>query len=260
MNQTFLYALIACSLFSFSAGPLGSLVVWRRLAFLGETLSHSALLGIALAASFDYPLFLGVFGIDLLIVIFLVWGRTQNFEFIESKLAVFSQASLAAGLIVFSFIPQATHQFNQFLFGDILALDLKDLIALAGLSLIVWIGVIYFYRSWILSWISEELAITHNINPHVTYAFVLIVLTLIISISIKILGALLITALMIIPAMSVRLFSSTPKQMMINASLSGILSTTAGLTCSYFFDIPASAAVTVCAFIIYCTIVITFRK
>jgi len=251
MNMTFINAVMACSLFSLSAGPLGCLMVWRRLSFLSDTLSHAALLGVALSLCFNLPITLGVICVDLLIVYFLIQKTGQELQANEARLAIASQVSLAGGLIIFNVIPAPAYQLNQFLFGDVLALSSGDLVSLAVLAVITWFLTIKYYRHWILSWISDELAVTHAINPQLSYIIVVALLALAISLAIKILGALLITALMIIPVMSVRYLASTAKSMMIYAAVIGVLSSIAGLLASYHYDIPASAAITVAAAILY---------
>lgn len=251
MSDLLLRAFFAGSLFAIMAGPLGSLIIWRRLAFFGDTIAHAALLGISLSLLFNLPSTIGVLIVSIALAIALVVFTARKFLAPDTLLAIFAHASLGFGLVALALSNTVQIQYNQYLFGDVLSIDVQDMVALALGAIIVLTTVWYFWHELLTTTISEELAISEGISVQKIKLIFMILLALCVTVAIKIIGALLITALLIIPAAAARFMSSTPKQMMVRAALAGIISVGIGLTCSLYFDLPTAPAIVCGAFFIF---------
>lgn len=251
MTDLFLRAFLAGSFFAIMAGPLGSLVIWRRLAFFGDTISHAALLGIALSLLLSLPSMIGVLIVSVALAIALVFFTAKKVLAPDTLLAIFAHASLGLGLVALSLSNTVQIQYNQYLFGDILSIDIEDMVALALGALIVSATVWYFWQGLLTTTISEELAISEGTSVKQIKLIFMILLALCVTLAIKIIGALLITALLIIPAATARFISSTPLQMIFKAVLAGIISVVIGLTCSLYFDLPTAPAIVCGAFFVF---------
>lgn len=251
MSDLFLHAFFAGSLFAVMAGPLGSMVIWRRLAFFGDTIAHAALLGIALSLIMHLPATMGVLIVSLTLAITLVIFTAKKFLAPDTLLAIFAHASLGFGLVALSFSSALQIQYNQYLFGDVLSIDVRDLVTLAIGVVIVLTTIWYFWHDLLTTTISEELAISEGIHVTRVKIIFMILLALCITVALKIIGALLITALLIIPAAAARFISTSPLQMMVKAVFAGIISVAIGLASSLYFDFPTTPAIVCGAFIVF---------
>jgi len=224
------------------AAPLGCFVVWRRMAYFGEATAHAALLGIALSLALELPIFAGT----LVAALLMAWVVTQlsGRELAsDTLLGVTAHAGLALGLVVASFLTGVRIDLMAYLFGDILAVTLSDLY-------IIWFGVIIglalIYWRWsplLISTLNEELAYSNDINPKREKLFLTLALAVTVAVSIKVVGLLLISALLIIPAAAARNISQTPETMVITTAIIGVISAVSGLQFSYFFNSPPGPSI-----------------
>ncbi len=224
------------------AAPLGCFVVWRRMAYFGEATAHAALLGIALSLALELPIFAGT----LVAALLMAWVVTQlsGRELAsDTLLGVSAHAGLALGLVVASFLTGVRIDLMAYLFGDILAVTLSDLY-------IIWFGVIIgltlLYWRWspmLISTLNEELAYSNDINPKREKLFLTLALAVTVAVSIKVVGLLLISALLIIPAAAARNISQTPETMVITTAVIGVISAVLGLQFSYFFNSPPGPSI-----------------
>ena len=224
------------------AAPLGCFVVWRRMAYFGEATAHAALLGIALSLALELPIFAGT----LVAALLMAWVVTQlsGRELAsDTLLGVTAHAGLALGLVVASFLTGVRIDLMAYLFGDILAVTLSDLY-------IIWFGVIIglvlIYWRWspmLISTLNEELAYSNDINPRREKLFLTLALAVTVAVSIKVVGLLLISALLIIPAAAARNISQTPETMVITTAIIGVISAVSGLQFSYFFNSPPGPSI-----------------
>ena len=224
------------------AAPLGCFVVWRRMAYFGEATAHAALLGIALSLALELPIFAGT----LVAALLMAWVVTQlsGRELAsDTLLGVTAHAGLAFGLVVASFLTGVRIDLMAYLFGDILAVTLSDLY-------IIWFGVIIglalIYWRWsplLISTLNEELAYSNDINPKREKLFLTLALAVTVAVSIKVVGLLLISALLIIPAAAARNISQTPETMVITTAIIGVISAVSGLQFSYFFNSPPGPSI-----------------
>ena len=196
-------------------GPLGCFVVWRRLSFFGDTLAHSALLGVLISITLDINVSLTIFVVASLVAILLLrLERTTNLAG-DSLLGLISHSSLAIGLVILGFLSFIRFDVMGVLFGDILSVNSNDL-------LVIWIGgalilvvLSYIWKPLFASTVNYELAEAEGMKPERVNAIFTILLAALIAISIKMIGVLLITGLLIIPTAMARNLSDNPRQMVI---------------------------------------------
>lgn len=229
------------------AGPLGSLVVWRKMAYFGDTLAHASLLGLALGFLLDVNLYLALVVCCLGIAILLATLQDQKVVATDTLLGILAHSALSLGLVAISFLDNVRIDLMSYLFGDLLAVSPSDLVFIYLGGLVVMALLIYFWRSLLSTSISEELASVEGINVPLMRIVLMLLVGLVIAVGMKFVGALIITSLLIIPAATARRFARTPEQMAIGASCLGVISVLCGLSLSWFYDTPAGPSVVICA-------------
>lgn len=247
LDDFFLRAIIAGIGIAIVAGPFGCFIVWRRLAYFGDTLAHAALLGVALAFAFEVNITLAVFLFSgLIAIILLILQKHVNLSS-DSLLGLLSHSSLALGLVVIGLMPWLRIDLTGLLFGDILSVSKTDIaiIYLGGLAILC--VLILIWRSLFAITVNAQLAQAEGKNPeHINFIFMLLI-ACVIAISIKIVGVLLITAMLIIPAASARRFATSPEQMAVLAALIGSMSVISGLYGSLQWDTASGPSIVVTA-------------
>jgi zinc transport system permease protein len=233
------------------AGPLGSFIVWRRMAFFGDALAHSALLGIALALLLQVSLTIGVVVLCLGLALLLTALQQRIDLASDTVLGIFAQSCLAFGLVALSFMDTMRVDLLAFLFGDILAMTALDVMWIYIGGAVVLATLIALWRPMLAITVHEELARIEDVPvERVRFAFVLL-LAIVIAAAMKIVGALLITALMIIPAAAARSFARTPEQMAVLAAVMGALAVMGGLSASLLWDTPSGPSVVAVAVVLF---------
>ena len=228
-DDFFTRALIAGVGIAIIAGPLGCLVIWRRLSYFGDTLSHSALLGVTLAYAFSMNITLSVFIISSVVAILLINLQKRTKLAGDSLLGLLAHSTLAIGLVLIGFLSSIRFDLMGLLFGDILAVTTDD-IALVWIGGIIILGILYFiWKSLFSATVNYDLAAAEGMRPEISNLIFTLLLAGVIALSIKMIGALLITGLLLIPAAIARNLSNSPKQMIIIAILAGIASVILGL-------------------------------
>ena len=219
------------------SAPLGCFVVWRRMAYFGEATAHAAMLGVALSLAMQTDVFIGA----LIFAIIMAWITTQlsgrNYA-MDTLLGVFSHSFLAVGLVVVSFLTGVRIDLMAYLFGDILAVSEFDLGVIWTGSLVVLALILWRWKPLFLSTFNEELSYASGFNPKREQLFLTIGLGITVAVSIKVVGVLLITAMLIIPAAAARNLARDPEMMVFAAALVSCISVTVGLRGSYIFDTP----------------------
>ena len=229
------------------AGPLGCFIVWRRLAYFGDTLSHSALLGVAIALLLELNITFTVFTISLGVAMLLLLLQRQARLSSDALLGLLAHATLAVGLVVLAFMTWVRVDLMGFLFGDILAINKADILTIwvGGLAVLIALAVIW--KPLFAATVNYEIAVAEGLKPDRANFFFMVLMAAVIAISMKIVGVLLITALLIIPAATARRFSTTPEMMALVASIIGAASVWAGLEGSLQWDTPAGPSIVVAA-------------
>ncbi|SET19888.1 zinc ABC transporter permease subunit ZnuB [Thorsellia anophelis] len=245
MFEIILPAWIAGCLLSFLTGPLGSFVVWRKMAYFGDTLAHASLLGVALGLFLQINAFYAVLATTLIIAILLYKLQKSPFLSIDTLLGIFAHSALSLGLVIVSIMPGVRVDLMNYLFGDLLAVTWDDLIIVSigvvlGCTLLFW-----QWRTLIAMTVDSDIAHVEGYKIGQAKLLLILLTALVIGLAMKFVGALLITSLLIIPASTSRLFSKSPEQMALMAIGFSVLSVTLGLILSAIKDTPAGPSVVV---------------
>ena len=233
------------------AGPMGCFVVWRRLAYFGETIAHSALLGITVAVVFSFNFMLGVLISSIAVVVVMYYiDRSENLP-TETLLGLLAHGGLAIGLVVLSFFPNMRMDLEALLFGDILAVSKTDLVVIWIGGGVVFASLLFLWRQLLTSTVSEDLAKVAGMRPDLTNFCFGLLMAIVIAGAVKIVGILLIVALLIIPAATARKFAISPEIMAVLAGLMGIVGVIGGLGSSLYWDTPAGPSIVVTLMILF---------
>lgn len=233
------------------AGPLGSFAVWRRMAYFGDTLAHSALLGVVFGLLLDINLSLAVtLGCLILAVILVVLQKSRQLA-TDTLLGILSHSTLALGLVCMGLLANNRVDLMAYLFGDLLMADWTDVGVIALVAGLVLVLLARFWRSLLSITVHEELARVEGINVEAIRLLLMLCMALVIAIAMKVVGVLLITALLIIPAASARRLTRTPEAMAIVASGLGAVAVFSGLAISFFADTPAGPSIVLSAGLIF---------
>ena len=259
-DDFFIRALIAGIGISLVTGPIGCFIIWRRLSFFGDTLSHSALLGVTIGFFFDINVAFSVFLISSAVALILLKLQKTTKLPGDALLGLLAHSSLAVGLVVISFLSSIRFDIMGLLFGDILAVNEIDL-------LIIWLGgalilliLKIIWKPLFASTVNNELAEAEGMNPERANAIFTILLAAIIAISIKIVGLLLITGMLIMPAAMSRNISNNPQQMVKLSVVGGLLSVLIGLFSSLQFNSPSGPSIITAALVLFSFTLIKIKR
>jgi len=233
-----------------AAGPLGCFVVWRRMAYFGDATAHAAILGVAVSLAFSLSLFVGVLVAALMMagVVSSLSGRTYA---MDTLLGVLAHSALAAGLVAVSFLQGAQIDLAAYLFGDILAVGRVDVGiiwagAIAVIALLAW-----RWQALLTATLNPDLAHAAGIDPRREQLVLTLALALTVAVAIKVVGVLLIGAMLIIPAAAARAFAGTPERMALAAAAIGGGAALLGLWSSYTWDTPAGPSIVCVAALVF---------
>jgi zinc transport system permease protein len=233
------------------AGPLGCFVVWRRMAYFGDSLAHSALLGVALATLLGINLNAGVLAIFVLFAFLLVRLQRQDRLATDTLLGILAHAALSLGLVAISFLEGVRVDLLGYLFGDILSVTWRDLIWIYAAGAGALAVLVLIWQNLLAVTVHEELALAEGVPVTVTRLIFMQLIALVIVIAMKIVGILLITALLIIPAASARRFARTPEQMAVLSAVIGCVAVLGGLGASMIWDTPSGPSVVAVAALLF---------
>jgi zinc transport system permease protein len=241
-----------------AAGPLGSFVVWRRMAYFGDATAHAAILGVALALLFSVPVTAGTLVVALAMALAVSALATRGHA-MDATLGVLSHSALALGLVAISFVPGVRVDLSAFLFGDILAVTRGDLAVIWGGAALVVALLAWRWSPLLTATMSEELAAASGVDPRRERVVLTLALAVVVAVALKVVGALLIAALLIIPAAAARGLSRTPEAMAGWAVGIGVLAALGGLGLSYVVDTPTGPSIVAAAAAVYLVVSVVRR-
>ncbi|WP_343079857.1 metal ABC transporter permease [Ostreiculturibacter nitratireducens] len=235
---------------SLATGPLGAFVLWRRMAYFGDATAHAAILGVALSFAFTAPVYAGTLATALAMAL-AVTALARRGHAMDAALGVLAHTALAAGLLAASFIAGLRVDLSAYLFGDILSVTRSDIF-------VIWAGgacvaglLLWRWQALLTATVNEELAQAAGIRPDRERLVLTLALALTVAVAIKIVGALLIASMLVIPAAAARGFARSPEVMAALATLAGVLATLGGLFASLRFDTPAGPSIVAAAAVLF---------
>lgn len=247
MFDILLPAWLAGILLAFITAPLGAFVVWRKMAYFGDTLSHSALLGVALGIFLELDPYIAVIVMTIILALTLVWLEHKTNYSIDTVLGIIAHVSLSLGVITISLLDNVRVDLMSYLFGDLLAIDYNDVLFIGIGVLVIAIIVKLFWQKLLSITISPELAQIEGLDVARLRLLLMILTALTIALSMKFVGALIITSLLIIPSATARLLAKTPESMVGYAIGLTMIAVTGGLALSWWKNTPAGPSVVICA-------------
>jgi zinc transport system permease protein len=229
-----------------AAGPLGCFVVWRRMAYFGDTVAHASILGVALALGFSMSPIVGVLvtAAAVAVTITIMTGRSWA---ADTLLGVTAHGGLALGLVAVSLTAGRAIDIESLLFGEILSVTANDLFVIWGGGALVLAVLIWRWRSMLTATLSPDLAYAEGVDPKREQLVLTLAIALVVAVALQVVGALLITAMLIIPAAAARVLARTPEAMAIISAAVGAVAVLSGLKLSYQFDTPTGPTIVAAA-------------
>ena len=235
---------------SLATGPLGAFVVWRRMAYFGDATAHAAILGVALALAADLPVGLGTLAVALLMAVTVATLAARGWA-MDTTLGVLAHSALAFGLVAISFVHGVRTDLSAWLFGDILAVTRGDLAYIWGGASLVAALLIWRWSALLTATLNEDLAHASGLNPDRERLVLVLALAVVVAVALKVVGALLIAAMLIIPAAAARGLTRSPESMALVAVVIGAVASICGLGLSLWQDTPAGPSIVACAAVVF---------
>ncbi|WP_210725814.1 metal ABC transporter permease [Modicisalibacter radicis] len=233
-----------------AAAPLGCFVVWRRMAFFGDATAHAAILGVALSLVLSTSLFAGVLVVSLLMAMIVSLLSGKGFA-MDTLLGVMAHSALAFGLVAVSFISGVRIDLMAYLFGDILAVGKADLAVIWGGTALVMGLMGWRWSRLLTATLNADLAHASGVDPRRERWILTLSLAVVVAVALKVVGVLLIAALLIIPAAAARPLSRTPESMALLAAMIAVTAALSGLQTAYWFDTPTGPTIVSLAAVLF---------
>ena len=229
------------------AGPLGCFVVWRRMAFFGAALAHTALLGVGLGMLVALDPTLTTLAVCFAFALLLAAFHEQRLLADDTVLGIIAHGALALGVVVISLRQDVRIDLTAYLFGDVLAVSRLDLLWIFTGGAAVLLLLVWLWPSLLRATLSEELARAEGVPTRTVRTVFMLLIAGSVAIGMKIVGILLVVSLLVIPPAAARPFARTPEQMAVLAALAGVLAVVGGLALSLHFDTPSGPSIVVVA-------------
>ena len=251
LDDFFVRALLAGIGVALTAGPLGCFVVWRRMAYFGDTMAHAGLLGVALSLVLQIAPVFGVFVVAATIAGLLLLLDRRRALSTDALLGLLSHGTLAVGLVMVALMTWVRIDLTALLFGDVLAVGVTDIVLIWAGGAVVLAGLFWFWRPLLADTVHPDLAAAEGMHPERARAVLMLLMALVIAVAMKVIGVLLITSLLIIPAAAARRLAATPEAMAVLAALTGALAVVLGLFASLQWDTPSGPSIVVAAILLF---------
>ena len=245
MEDFILRALIAAIGISIIAGSLGCFVIWKRMSYFSESISHSALLGVSLGLASGLGMHVGLIVVGTIFAGLIVLLQQQKFLSNDAILGIFSHLALSLGIVILSVVGGENTDYFALLFGDVLSISPIDIIWIYVVLAIVIALLIAFWQKLLLLTLNEELAVSQGLNSTLYQLLFMLMIALTVSISVQIVGVLLITSLLIIPPAIARVFARSPLAMVLQSIVVSMVAVLMGLGASTFYDLATGPMIVI---------------
>jgi len=245
ISDFFLYALLAGVALALIAGPLGCFIVWRRMSYFGDTLAHSALLGVAIGLMIGVNLQISLIVCCIVLAVVLALMDRGRDISSDTLLGILAHSALAFGVVLLALTESVRVDIEAYLFGAMLTITPQDLGWIVVVSVILLVLLARYWNDFLSLTVHQELAEIEGLNSQRLNMLLVIMVALMVAVSMKIVGVLLITSLLIIPPATARRMASSPEQMAIYAAVLGVAAILLGLLAAFAFDTPPGPTVVV---------------
>ena len=247
LDDFFLRALLAGVGIAVVAAPLGCFIVWRRMAYFGDAMAHSALIGVALGLALGIQSTFGVVLAVGIITLLLVALERKPWISSDTGLGILAHGSLALGLVALSLVGGRGVNYSAWLFGDILAVSRQDLAYIYGCGAFLLLVLLAVWRPLLAVTAHQDLAQAEGVPVLRMRAVLILLIALVIALAMQLVGVLLTTSLLIIPAAAARRYARTPEMMAALAAAIGAAAVVLGLYGSLWWDIPSGPSIVLAA-------------
>jgi len=244
-------ALLAGALVSVACGIVGSFVVLRGLAFIGDALGHGVLPGVAIALLLGLPGMVGAAAGSLLMIVGIGFITRRSSLSSDTAIGLLFVAMLALGVAIVSRSNSFSGDLVHILFGEILGISKSEILIQLIATLFILAMTVICYRPFLLLCFSPEQADTAGFSSKLYHGLMLAMIALTVVVSFKTVGTLLVFGMLLAPAATSALFSRKISTMMMGATVIGVASVYGGLLASYHFNIAAGASITLAASVIF---------
>lgn len=251
MDEFLVRAMLAGLAVALAAGPLGAFVVWRRMAYFGGALSHAALLGVALGLLLGVAPWAGVAVVVVVAALMLSGLTGVKGLSLDTLLGIVAHGALALGLIASALLVNVRVDLMAYLFGDILAVGWDDVAWLGLGALAIGLALAWLWQPLLNATVHAELAHVEGVDVRRMELLFMLLLALVVALAMKVVGILLVTSMLVVPAAAARAFTRTPEAMALIAIAIGALSVGLGLWGSFAVDAPAGPAIVVAATVLF---------
>lgn len=233
-----------------ATAPLGCFVVWRRMAYFGDATAHAAILGVALSLTLSVSIFAGVLGVALVMALSVSSLSGKGYA-VDTLLGVMAHSALAFGLVAVSMLQGVRIDLMAYLFGDVLAVSRTDLAVIWGGAAAVLVLTLSRWSALLTATLNPDLAYASGIDPKREQIILTVALAVVVAVAIKVVGVLLIGALLVIPAATARPFARTPEAMAVMAAALGAAAALIGLWAAFRFDTPTGPTMVCVAAVLF---------
>jgi len=251
MEDFILRAVLAAIGISIIAGSLGCFVIWKRMSYFSESISHSALLGVSLGLASGLGIHFGLVLVGTLFALLIVVLQERKFLSNDAILGIFSHIALSLGIVVLALVGGANMDYFSLLFGDILSITNRDIVWVYSVLIVIVALLFIFWQRLLLLTLNEDLAKAEGIKHTFYQLLFMLMIALAVSVSVQIVGVLLITSLLIIPPAIAKVFARTPSQMVFKSILVSILAVIIGLSGSMYYDLATGPAIVIALGILF---------
>lgn len=245
MEDFIFRALLAAIGIAIIAGSLGCFVIWKRMSYFSESISHSALLGVSLGLVSGLNIHIGLIFVNVLFAILIVVLQQRDFLSNDAILGIFSHIALSLGIVVLALVDDTNTDYFSLLFGDILSISNQDIIWIYSILALVGVLLSVFWQGLLLLTLNEELGVASGLNRLAYQLLFMLMIVLTVSVSVQIVGVLLITSLLIIPSAVAKVFASSPAQMVFLSIIISIIAVVVGLNSSMHYDVATGPAIVI---------------
>ena len=244
-------ALLAAVAVGIVCSVLGTYVVLQGMAFFGDALAHTILPGVVIAFLLGWPLAVGALIVGILTALGIGWLTERGELKEDTAIGVIFAGMFALGIALLSTTGTYTVDLAHFLFGNLLGVTADDLWLIAGLSLVVLLTIIAFYKEFLVISFDEILAVTLRLPSRFLRYLLLVLIAITIVTSLQVVGLALMLAMFITPAATASLLSRRLPTMMVMAAGIGAFSGVSGVYASYYLNVASGAAVVLVATLIF---------
>ena len=215
---------------------VGNFVVLRRMSFFSDAISHSAFAGIAVGAVLGIDLSVSSIAVAIVIALFIAFLSEKTDLSHDTIIGIAFSGAIASGMLVMGMLKGYRADLFAFLFGDILAITGNDLLIILAVSVLSIAALVIFLKPFLQITFNSDLAKVEGINVRLFEYLLFLIIAVVITVSLKILGIILVTSLLIVPAASAKNLASSMKRLFVLSSVFGVVSGVTGLMLSVYLD------------------------